>query len=550
MSLLIVTSTWVDQFLKAICYTLVHSLWLGLLLAVAGGVIVMRTRKTKPARRYNWLLGALLSFTFTITLTFIKQFSQIQQTETRPAPVSSRLPVVSGNAEVSLLTSARTGIDELNDGLSAWLDSHHKDIVLLWLVLIFLKSIQLAAGLRGIHWLRRVKLAIADRYWINRMEQLASRLGIRKTIQLLESGLAQTPMVIGHLKPILLIPVGFLSSLPPEEIEAILVHELAHIRRADYLVNLLQNLLEIIFFFNPAVLWISGLIRKEREHCCDELAVVLTGSKKSYINALVACEERNSMAPAYALSFAGQRNQLVDRVRRMVTNRNPSLNLFEKIGLALCLVLTGLYLLARVEKQPIQRFAHVVGLAFTPPRPDPRQQHELSRQTNLLTTQTTLRKQQTRKIMENSPANDTTKLPPRPKQKPRLLQSLHSLQPLQSWQPLQPLASIPDRPPVLSAAEHPSGTPSTDPSISYLPHHPQLFKKKAKYSMPDLPGELMNAHIIEDRSNVDCMINNEELVVNGIRQPEGLHQQLLKKFMKTPDSKINLIYNNHTNKKG
>ena len=123
-------------------------------------------------------------------------------------------------------------------------------------------------------------------YWKEKIQQLADELQIRRRIQLLQSEIVQVPVVIGVLKPVILIPLGILSQLPPEQVEAILLHELAHIKRKDYLVNLLQSLAETIFFFNPAVLWVSSLIRDERENCCDDIAIAGTKNKAAFVNAL------------------------------------------------------------------------------------------------------------------------------------------------------------------------------------------------------------------------------------------------------------------------
>ena len=162
-------------------------------------------------------------------------------------------------------------------------------------------------------------------------------------------------MVIGHLKPVIIVPVGLLIALSAEEVEAILIHELAHIRRRDYLVNMLQSGMEIVFFFNPAVLWVSKLIKTERENCCDDLAVAQNNNKINYIRALVSCEEYQASVPAYAMGFPGEKNSLLSRVKRIVSNRNYSLNLFEKTILAVCLVLFGLGVSAFTAREHIQK---------------------------------------------------------------------------------------------------------------------------------------------------------------------------------------------------
>jgi hypothetical protein len=154
----------------------------------------------------------------------------------------------------------------------------------------------------------------------------------------MQSGIAKLPMVLGHFKPVILIPIGLLTALSTEEVESILVHELAHIRRKDYLVNLLQNLMEILFFFNPAVLWVSALIKAERENCCDDIVVAQTGSKVSYIKALVSCQEYQSAIPAYAMGLGGNSDHFLQRVKRMLSNNNQSLNKVEKMVLTICLI--------------------------------------------------------------------------------------------------------------------------------------------------------------------------------------------------------------------
>ena len=97
---------------------------------------------------------------------------------------------------------------------------------------------------------------------------------------LLESSLAGVPVVVGYCA-VILMPVGLLTGLPAGQIEAILLHELAHIRRRDYLVNLLQTFVEGLLFYHPAVWWISAVIRAEREHCCDDAVVSTQGDPPS-----------------------------------------------------------------------------------------------------------------------------------------------------------------------------------------------------------------------------------------------------------------------------
>ena len=138
--------------------------------------------------------------------------------------------------------------------------------------------------------------------WQQRLDGLAARLRISKPVALLESCLAEVPVVIGYARPVILMPVGLLAGLPVAQVEAILIHELAHIRRQDYLVNLMQTFIEGLLFYHPAVWWISGVIRAERENCCDDLAVAVTGDARQYAAALAALEQNRWAAHELALA--------------------------------------------------------------------------------------------------------------------------------------------------------------------------------------------------------------------------------------------------------
>jgi len=169
---------------------------------------------------------------------------------------------------------------------------------------------------------------------------------------LLESSLVEVPMMAGVFKPVILVPLGLLTQLPPRQVEAILLHELAHIRRKDYFVNLLQSIAEIIFFFNPAMLWISALIREERENCCDDIAVGESCSKKEYIHALVSFQEYRQ-STSYVLAFAGDKNHLLERVKRIVHNDNKTLNMREKLFLLISVFITAGITMAYVQLSPV-----------------------------------------------------------------------------------------------------------------------------------------------------------------------------------------------------
>ena len=153
--------------------------------------------------------------------------------------------------------------------------------------------------------------------WQQRLDRLARALRLSRPVTLLESCLAEVPVVIGYLRPVILVPVGLLAGMPAGQVEAILLHELAHIRRHDYLVNLLQTVVEGLLFYHPAVWWISGVIRAERENCCDDLVVATQGDAHEYAAAL----DRSGTKPLGGTPkprWPPHGGNLVKRIRRLL----------------------------------------------------------------------------------------------------------------------------------------------------------------------------------------------------------------------------------------
>ncbi|MFO1003665.1 MAG: M56 family metallopeptidase [Planctomycetaceae bacterium] len=153
------------------------------------------------------------------------------------------------------------------------------------------------------------------------LQRLAARLKISRTVRLLESIVVEVPTVIGWLKPVILLPVASVNSLTVSQLEAILAHELAHIRRADYAVNLVQSLIETLLFYHPAVWWMSARIRQEREHCCDDLATSISGDAASYVAALVRMEELRCEPRSVAVAVRG--GDLLTRAKRLLVPSAP-----------------------------------------------------------------------------------------------------------------------------------------------------------------------------------------------------------------------------------
>ncbi len=351
MSLLFATSLVSERVIYALSWTLLHSIWQGAVLALTAGLLLVFGKKMAANARYNILVGALFLFVLSVGITASWEWQQSEKLETLNsvaiAPVAIHLEQQLRNSS-SMPTA---WFEESQHHFTVYIDHHAFQIIVCWMLIVLFNAIRMGLDLRYLYRVRRQRTQLPERQWEIRLRTLADQMGLCSLVRLLESDWVKTPSVIGFLKPIILLPVGLLNNLPPEQVEAILLHELAHIRRNDYLVNFIQCLLEQAFFFNPGLLWVSALIRQERENCCDDLAVSVLNNKTHYIKALVAFQEFNLKSPRYALGFADQKMPLLDRVKRLINHHNyKTLSLMEKISL-----LAGLLLISAVTFVSLQK---------------------------------------------------------------------------------------------------------------------------------------------------------------------------------------------------
>lgn len=324
-----------SDLIQAFNWTLIHSLWQGLILAVLTGLVLWLTQKSRPALRYNLLVGLMLLFMVANVVTFCLAF-QISA----PKQSSATTLIFLNNVPQKAINESLMTVSQLNplQIITRFCTENAAVIVLLWLVIFLTKAVQSISGLIYLNRLRYEKTHAIGDYWQARFEELVQKLNIKEKVSLIQSERVKVPIAIGVLKPLVLVPVGFLGSIPYDQVEAILLHELAHIRRRDFLVNLSQNFAESVFFFNPAVLWLSNLIREEREHCCDDLAIDAIQNKKTFVNALVVFQEYNLATEHQAVALTGKRNHLLLRIKRIVNNHNKQLDAMEKLFVTLSLV--------------------------------------------------------------------------------------------------------------------------------------------------------------------------------------------------------------------
>ncbi|TCV19623.1 BlaR1 peptidase M56 [Sphingobacterium alimentarium] len=342
-----------DALISALGNTILHSLWQGVILAVLGGLVVVLGKHLSSALRYMLLVGILSAFLLSIIATFAGTIL-LQRTDFTSMETTVRSPE-------EVLTHTKNGLtlDDVYEQLSYLFGSfrdYYSFIVLLWFMVVCIKSVRMCVNLYGVFRLKNTGLIATDMRWQRLVDHICKGIGVTQRVAFHESILAKTPLIIGHFKPLVLFPIGLVTSLSVEQVEAVLAHELAHVRRNDFIVNLVQNAIEILFFFNPAVLWLSSLIRAERENCCDDIAVAYTGSKSLYVNALVQCEEYSMSTPHLAVGLKGDRGTLINRVKRLLKKERPTLNLVERLILAICLSCTMVVGIA-IAVNPISTYA-------------------------------------------------------------------------------------------------------------------------------------------------------------------------------------------------
>jgi len=177
-------------------------------------------------------------------------------------------------------------------------------------------------------------------------------------VRLLVSAWAEAPVVIGWIRPVVLVPIGALNGMPAEYVEALLMHELAHVRRKDYLVNLLQSVAEALLFYHPAVWWVSGHIRAEREACCDDIAARESGDVLTYASALAELESQRS---EFRLALAANGASLADRVARLLgeSPRTSGSGLAPGLATGLVLLVSAYGLFGQTQQHPAFQVASI-----------------------------------------------------------------------------------------------------------------------------------------------------------------------------------------------
>ena len=284
-------------------WTLLHSLWQGAAVALVLAAAMRLLRFHSPPLRYSAALGSLAVLLIAMCVTFARS-GPVRQDQfvasTTIARVEASAP--SGPPSDETAASASPPISSAlprssptsPSRLSLFTTRLHRIVPYLacaWGLGVLLVSLWHTGGWIAVQRLRRLGVESVDTATARLASALATKLNIHRVVRVVQSLRIETPLVVGWLRPMILLPAAVLVGLTPGQLEAILAHELAHIRRHDYLVNLVQVAIETLLFYHPAVWWLSRRIRLEREQCCDDIAVAICGDRCRYVESFAALDE-------------------------------------------------------------------------------------------------------------------------------------------------------------------------------------------------------------------------------------------------------------------
>lgn len=339
--------------------TLLASLWQSLLVFCALRLLLWIMRDAAARLRYNLSVGALSVLGVWFAATFYAQWALQQQAAAFVIQVTAAGYPLAG---------------AVDQGGGLVVSSFAIASLIPWLGLVYaaglvLFSCRVFGDVVLLRKIRHSRHLPFDPAWEHYLDRLSRVWKITRKVRLFLSEKIDIPIVVGYLKPVIYLPLSMASNLPATQIEAILLHELAHVKRMDFFVNILQTVVETVLFFNPLVWWISKTIRRERENSCDDLVVSRT-QPRTYAQALLALEENRMRTGRFVLAAADEKNQLFHRIKRMMEMKTKKLNVLQKL-MVVAILAVSLLSVAWLAPAPIPRSSHHKGVIRDTVRPAP-----------------------------------------------------------------------------------------------------------------------------------------------------------------------------------
>ena len=323
------TQTWVEP----LGWALLHSMWQGAVMTVVTWIVLRGYGARLQSQTRYALCCTALGLSVAVPVLTFASFILSPNRGAMVTPVSAVAPV-------SGVVSPTTTASLLSGGAALVLPW----VVLTWVIGVLARGLWITGAWLAIHRLVRSATRPIDIVWVRALEQLQRDLRVDRQVGVRLSEFVDVPCVIGWLRPIILLPPAACLGLSFQQMEAVLAHELAHIRRHDFLINSLQRIAEALLFYHPGAWWLSRQIRIEREHCCDDAAVSVCPDVVAYTRALTTLEmSRHAPKPLLAVTDG----DLVGRIRRLLSgHENPVSGLAPVTALTLLLIVIGAYAFA------------------------------------------------------------------------------------------------------------------------------------------------------------------------------------------------------------
>jgi len=298
-----------SNFAYAMGWTIVHSIWQGLLVAFLIKYSFKSFNFSSSTHKHNIAFGSLmLIFGLSIT-NFFHYWIEASQTTT--IVLTEIVPSFSVQGSRNTLIDPASSAD--------WFSTYGPYLTAIWMLGFLWMGIKSILNLLSLNAYRKNSLPIENRTWTKELNKLLDKIDLSQNVQIRHTATAIGVCTFGFLKPIILIPTAIITSIPPEEIKHILAHELTHIKRNDFLLNLVQLAIETIMYYNPGVYILSKIIRRERELACDQASLVLTKNNIAYAKTLLKLSQITNQEKTLTLAFANDQNDFEERIKAILS---------------------------------------------------------------------------------------------------------------------------------------------------------------------------------------------------------------------------------------
>ena len=318
-------SIYQSPFLIALGWTIAASIWQSALLWLFYQVTCGVYRNISPVRKHFIAFLLLLGSFGWFGITLANKYGEAVK-------LNAYLSGFTENTNTAITLAYSPDVLFSYDGLTDFANQYLPYISAAYLIVLLLLSVKLINAYLYSKQLKTKGLLLIDEHWINLVNKYAQKIGITKNVQIHLSQYISVPATLNFFKPVILLPLAAFNHLTPQQVESIILHELAHIKRNDYLINIIASVIETILFFNPFVLLLGKALKKEREHCCDDFVLQHRFDPHSYASALLSLEQLRVGIQPLAIAATGKNShQLLGRIKRIMNVSTTNFNYGQKL---------------------------------------------------------------------------------------------------------------------------------------------------------------------------------------------------------------------------